>query len=58
MMVDAAYRIGDFARARTALERLAADATARRIACARWTCARASTGPRRGRRPGRRGDTP
>ena len=27
MIADAAYRIGDFARARTALERLAADAT-------------------------------
>jgi len=27
MLVDAAYRMGDFPRARTALERLAADAT-------------------------------
>ena len=27
MIVDAAYRVGDFARARAALERLAADAT-------------------------------
>jgi hypothetical protein len=26
MVVDAAYRVGDFARARTALERLATDA--------------------------------
>ena len=27
MIADAGYRVGDFARARTALERLAADAT-------------------------------
>ena len=46
MIVDAAYRIGDFPRARAALDRAGRRRrTARPIACARSTCARASTGP-------------